>query len=51
VRKLIYHPESDCYFEIFDEKEYQESMSDGFCVDVTGEKDHEERFKVTEGVK
>lgn len=44
-RKLLYHPESDCYWEVFSEKEYLEDLQEGYTEDVTGVERHEKEFE------
>lgn len=47
MRHLIYHPESDCYLEIFDESEFialMESSEGGMLCEVTGFEEHEIKF-------
>lgn len=36
MRKLIYHPESECLFTVFDEESLRGALSGGECHDVTG---------------
>lgn len=43
-RWLIFHPESDCYFEVFTEDALDQALCEGNCCDTTGIKDHEEAF-------
>lgn len=46
MRKLIFHPESDCLFEVHTDLEYEQAMDgDCMCSDVTGVTQFEERFK------
>lgn len=42
-RRLIYHPESDCLFEVFTEEEWERSLENQ-CDDVTGLEHHEQQF-------
>lgn len=44
-RKLLWHAESDCYWEVFNEQEYLSNLSDGYTEDVTGLEHHENKFK------
>ena len=49
--RLIFHPESDCYFQVHEEADFQSVMNAGLCEDVTGMSDHEERFKQEQKAK
>lgn len=44
-RKLLWHAESDCYWEVCSEVEYLNDLSDGYTEDVTDYEHHEEKFK------
>lgn len=44
VRRLVFHPESDCVFETHTDIEWEACMQNG-CEDVTGIAHHEEVFK------
>lgn len=47
-RRLMYHPESDCLFEVLSQEELESLMKtpDGeLCVDVTDEDKAEQRWK------
>lgn len=50
-RALILHPESDCYFEIFTDREYGEALDGGECVDVTGDPVHEKLYQLYKAAK
>jgi hypothetical protein len=43
-RWLMYHPESECVFEVLHPGQYQEYL-DNQCVDVTGDEKYEALFK------
>ena len=49
MRKLLYHPESDDLFEVFNEKDYVSSLECGPCDDVSGIEEFEKRFKELKG--
>jgi hypothetical protein len=45
-RILMYHPESDCVYEVFSVAEkYNAINADGMSYEVTGDVELEERFK------
>ncbi len=48
-RRLLYHSESDSYIETQSQHEakeiYESSYDGGLCIDVTGDQDHELRFR------
>jgi hypothetical protein len=45
-RFLMYHPESDCVYEVFSRAEMHNAInSDGMSYEVTGEEKFESRFK------
>lgn len=50
-RKLLYHPESDCLFEVKDQQEYENSFGDGHVSDVTDIEEFEELFKKEQDAK
>jgi hypothetical protein len=45
ARSLIYHPESDCVFETFDDNEVDQAELFGQCFVVTGNPEYEKRFR------
>lgn len=51
-RILMYHPESDCVYEVFSKSEMHDAInSDGMSIRVTGEEPYESRFKEEQDVK
>jgi hypothetical protein len=45
-RILMYHPESDCLYEVFSRAEmYAAINGDGMSIEVTGEEKAEKRFQ------
>lgn len=51
-RILMYHPESDCVYEVFSRAEMANAINgDGMSMEVTGEEQFETRFKAEREAK
>jgi hypothetical protein len=50
-RWLILHPESDCYFEVFNSAELDQALFSGECADVTNDPAHEKLFQLYKAQK